>query len=55
MAKLSAYIAIKIDKVDGKILDTKREEYIKPDPYDPLGKRKQELFDEYGPKILPEA
>lgn len=55
MAKLSAIIAMKIDKVDGKILDSKREEYIKPDPYDPSGKRKQELFDEYGPEILPEA
>ena len=55
MAKLTAIISMRIDKVDREILDNKREEYIKPDPYDPSGKGKQELFDEYGPEILPEA
>ena len=54
-AKMRAYLDMSLKKSEKDLLETYKEEYRKPDPYDPLGKRKQKLLDEYGPEILPEV
>jgi len=54
-ARFDAYWNMKSQEFDDEYVQDAKEDYIKPDPYDPLGKRKQELLDEYGPEILPEA
>jgi GH24 family phage-related lysozyme (muramidase) len=54
-AKMRAYLDISLQKSEKNLLELRKEEYRKPDPYDPLGKRKQKMLDEYGPDILPEA
>jgi len=54
-AKMRAYLHMSLEKSEKDLFETLQESYRKPDPYDPLGKRKQKLLDQYGPEILPEV